>query len=181
MTLNLDAQKFKGSAVFGFNLAQIDGDDLAGFTKLGLTGGAKLAYPIKKNSDLNLELLYSQRGSNSNFGFGNINQNYTDLKYLEIPVYINIKDWYIEDEDYHKAKAHIGFNYSYLFDVESSNGPVANDIDTYNKSNFNFLIGAGYSFTKNLGLTLRYTRAVNSITELRAISYFVTVRTEYTF
>ncbi len=176
-----EAQRFKGSAVFGINLAQIDGDALAGFNKLGLTGGVKLAYPIKDNVDINLEMLYSQRGSNAGFGFGSQAESYTDLKYLEIPIYANIMDWFITDEDYHKVKAHAGLNFSYLFDVASSNGVVSNDIDTYNRNNIGYLLGVDYMFTKNLGLTLRYSRAFNSIVDNRAISYWITVRTEYSF
>jgi len=175
VTFSLDsaAQRFRGSAVFGLNLAQIDGDNLAGFSKLGLTGGAKLSYPFKDNSDFNLELLYSQRGSNAGFGFGSLNDNYVDLKYLEVPLYINIKDWYIDDEDYHKAKAHAGLNLSYLFAVESSNGAVSNDIDNYQRYNVGYFLGVNYMFTKRIGATVRYSRAFNSITDNKAISRYI--------
>ena len=92
-----DAQRFKGSAVFGLNFSQIDGDQLAGFSKLGWTGGFKLAYPLRKNSDLNIEMLYSQRGSTEGFGFGGGSGTFTDLKYIELPVYVNIMDWFLEE------------------------------------------------------------------------------------
>ena len=177
----MDAQRFKGSVVFGLNLAQIDGDDLAGYNKLGWTGGVKLAYPLKDNVDINMEMLYSQRGSNDGFGFGSMSNNYTDLKYLEIPVYANIMDWFIKDEGYHKVKAHAGLNFSYLFAVDSSNGAVSNDIDTYKRNNIGYLLGVDYMFTNYLGTSVRYNRAFNSILESNAISYWVTVRTEYAF
>jgi len=176
-----DAQRFKGSAVFGLNFSQIDGDDLAGFSKLGLTGGFKLAYPLKDNVDLNFEMLYSQRGSTSGFGFGSSPDNFTDLKYIELPIYINVMDWLIEDEDYYKAKAHAGLSYAYLFDVRSLNGLLSDDIDNYKRHNMAYLLGVDYSFNSKFGLTVRYTRAFNSLYIVRAISYFVTVRTEYTF
>lgn len=175
------AQRFKGSAVLGLNLAQIDGDDLVGFTKLGLTGGFKLAYPLRDNVDLNLEMLYSQRGSTAGFGFGGGTENYIDLKYLELPIYVNIKDWFFEEGDYYKVKAHAGLSYSYLFDVESSNGLINNDIDNYERHNINYILGIDYAFNSKLGLTIRYTRGFNSIYTVRAISYFLTVRTEYFF
>lgn len=178
---SMEAQRFKGSVVFGLNLAQIDGDELAGFNKLGLTGGVKLAYPIQDNIDINMEMLYSQRGSNDGFGFGNMSDNYTDLRYLEIPVYANIMDWFIAGEGYHKVKAHAGLNFSYLFAVDSSNGAVSNDIDTYKRNNIGYLIGVDYMFTKHFGTSVRYNRAFNSILESNAISYWVTVRTEYSF
>jgi len=178
---SVDAQRFKGSAVFGLNLAQIDGDNLAGFNKLGLTGGVKLGYPIQDNIDINLEMLYSQRGSNAGFGFGNQASSFTDLKYLEILVYANLMDWFIADEGYHKVSAHAGLNFSYLFAVDSSNGVISRDIDTYKRNNIGYLIGVDYKFTKHLGTSVRYNRAFNSINENRAISYWITIRTEYVF
>ncbi|MDF1698002.1 MAG: porin family protein [Saprospiraceae bacterium] len=176
-----DAQRFKGSAVFGLNLCQIDGDEIAGFSKLGLTGGFKLAYPLQDNIDLNIEMLYSQRGSTTGFGFGSMGENYTDLQFISLPVYFNIKDWFMEEEDYHKVKAHGGLSYGYLFAVDSSNGALSNDINTYNRHNISYLLGVDYAFNSKLGLTVRYTRAFNSLVDVRAISYFVTVRTDYTF
>jgi len=179
--VDLEAQRFKGSAVFGLNFSQIDGDQLAGFSKLGLTGGFKLAYPLKKNVDLNIEMLYSQRGSTSGFGFGGGNDNFTDLKYIELPVYVNIMDWLVEEEDYYKAKAHAGLMYAYLFDVNSVNGLLRDDIENYERHNVGYVLGVDYAFNSKLGLTVRYTRAFNSIYVVRAINYFVTVRTEYNF
>lgn len=176
-----NAQRFEGSLVLGLNLSQIDGDALAGYSKLGLTGGAKIAYPLKKNIDANLEMLFSQRGSNAAFGFGNQDNSFVDLKYLEIPLYVNLHDWFITDEDYHKVRAHAGLNQSYLFSVSSSNGAISSDIDSYKRYNIGYLLGVSYMFTKHIGTTLRYSRAFNSITDNRAISYWITVRTEYTF
>ena len=175
-----EAQRFKASAVLGLNLAQIDGDELAGFSKLGLTGGFKLAYPLKDNVDLNFEMLYSQRGSTSGFGFGG-SGNFIDLKYIELPIYLNIMDWFIEDEDYHKAKVHAGLAYAYLFDVNSTNGLISDDIDNYKRHNIGYLLGIDYSFNSKIGMSIRYNRAFNSLYIVRAISYHLTVRTEYSF
>jgi opacity protein-like surface antigen len=176
-----NAQLFKGSAVVGLNLAQIDGDNIAGFSKLGLTGGFKLAYALKENVDLNLEMLYSQQGSTSGFGFGSNSDNFIDLKYIELPVYVNIKDWLIEDENYHKVKAHAGLSYGFLFDVNSSNGIINNDIDNYKRHSIKYLLGVDYSFNSKFGFTIRYTRAFNTLYAVKAISYFLTFRTEYNF
>lgn len=180
-TVESEAQRFKGSAIFGLNFSQIDGDDLAGFSKLGLTGGFKLAYPLKDNVDLNFEMLYSQRGSNSGFGFGGGTNNFIDLKYVELPVYVNIMDWLIEEDNYYKAKAHAGLSYAYLFDVSSNNGLLSDNIDSYKRHNMGYILGVDYAFNSKFGLTVRYTRAFNSIYVVRAINYFITVRTEYFF
>ena len=176
-----EAQRFKGSAVFGLNFSQIDGDQLAGFSKLGWTGGFKLAYPLKEVVDLNFEMLYSQRGSTSGFGFGSNNDIFTDLKYVELPVYLNVKDWLIEDGNYHKVKAHAGLSYGYLFNVNSVNGLLSDSIDNYKRHSISYIVGVDYAFNSKFGLTVRYTRGFNSLYVVRAIGYFVTVRTEYFF
>lgn len=176
------SQRFKASAVFGLNVSQIDGDNLYGFSKLGLTGGVKLAYPLRDNIDVNLEMLYSQRGSTSGFGFGSEPDIYTDMQYIELPLYISIKDWYFEEEGYHKVRAHAGLSFGNLFGVDSSSGVISNDIDTYNRTDISYLLGVGYNFTKQLGLTIRFTRSFNSLYKANnAIGYFVTTRAEFKF
>ena len=180
-SIDASAQRFRASGVFGLNLSQIDGDAKAGFSKLGLTGGLKLAYPLKKHTDVNLEMLYSQRGSTTGFGFGSEPDIFTDVKYIELPLYVNIKDWYIEEGDYHKVKAHAGLTYAYLFAVESNSQLLSNDIDNYNRNDIGYLLGLTYAFNSHFGMTVRYTRSFNSLFLTKAISYFVTIRTEYTF
>jgi len=60
----LEAQPgFRGSAIVGLNLAQLDGDDLVGFNKTGVTSGLKVAFDLKSKLEGNVEILYSQRGS----------------------------------------------------------------------------------------------------------------------
>jgi len=177
---NADAQRFKASAVLGLNFAQIEGDELAGYSKLGVTGGIKLAYPLKENVDVNLEMLYSQRGSTEGFSFGG-SGNFVDLQYIELPVYVNIKDWFIEEGRYHKVKAHAGLTYAYLFNVNSTNGLLSNDIDSYQRNDIGWLLGLDYAFNSKIGMSIRYTKSFNSLYVVRAIGYFITARTEYFF
>ena len=49
--------------VAGLNASQIDGDDLAGFDKVGLTGGIKTTMEFESVWRMNMEFLYSERGS----------------------------------------------------------------------------------------------------------------------
>lgn len=178
---DVDGQRFKAAAVAGLNFAQIDGDDLYGYSKLGLSGGLKISYPIQKKLDLSLEMLYSERGSTNGFGFGDKTTNYTSLRYLEVPVLIRLKDWYIDDHDYHKASVHGGLSAGYLFDVSSSNGQFSNNLDNFKQLDLSYVLGINYRFSRLIGLTVRYTRSLTDLVSSGAISHFITVRTEYNF
>ena len=45
---NIEAQRFIGSAIAGINLAQIEGDDVHGFYKVGFNGGLGLTMPLNR-------------------------------------------------------------------------------------------------------------------------------------
>lgn len=176
-----DAQRFQGSAVGGLTMSQIDGDDLYGYNKLGITVGGKLRYNVGPKLDASLEMLYSERGSTSSFGFSKSGAFYATLRYLEVPMMVMLKDWHIEDGDYHKVSAHAGLSLGYLFDITSSDSGPTYDISNYNAIDASYILGVNYNFTKRLGLTLRYTRAMTDLNSTKAVSYFLTVRTEYHF
>ena len=178
---------FRGSAVAGITLAQIDGDGLLGYDKVGMSVGLKLSYDIKEKLDMNMELLYSQRGSQSGF-FGSGDIQKTHLDYIEIPLYVGIKDWYIEGEDYFKIKLHAGLSYGYLMNITSANGLYQEDISKFNTSDISWMIGPSYSVNAHWTFTARFTRSFTRlfmsdrfVNTDSLLSYFWTLRTEYNF
>jgi len=180
------AQRFKGSAVLGINLAQIDGDDLVGFNKLGLTGGLKLDYPATKKIDVSLEMLYSERGSTGSIAQGIAAQS-TTLRYIELPLVASIKDWYVEKGDYHKVSAHAGLSAGYLINVSTSTNSFPGNDDVA-QVDIGYVLGINYRFTRRVGLTIRYSRSFSNLLSTdamgsgpRAIGYFITGRSEYYF
>ena len=112
--LSYGQRAFDASIVGGITAAQLGGDSLSGFNKLGFVAGLKLSYDIYEKFDVNLDLLYVQKGSRASLGFNNSGRNATTLNYVELPVYVQINDWYMEKEDYHKVGAFAGLSYSYL-------------------------------------------------------------------
>ena len=177
------------------NASQVDGDQLAGFNKLGLTGGIKVASELQERWDLNIEFLYSQRGSRQDIFQPQFDPEIRiDLKYIELPVYISFKDWLYEDS-YYKVSVHGGLSYGRLmsastfdqFDEDEAELDLL--VDEFNKNDLSWLLGASFYFNENLGLTIRYTRYItplwkapedsSGLFSLR--SYFITFRTEYKF
>ncbi len=172
-------QGFRGGVVLGLNASQIDGDTLYGFNKAGLTVGGRLSYYTEKSWDICLEMLYSQRGSAIKLFTQNDNW-INALNYLEIPIVFRLKDWYIEKEDYHKVRADAGLSYGYLFGVKS---PVFGE-ELFKKNDISWLLGLGINFTKHIGASLRYTSSLGKVVNTETTkfhSYFLTLRTEYTF
>src|SRR5688572_21772416 len=95
--MQLSAQRFSAAAVGGLNASQIDGDELAGFDKLGLTGGIKAVVNFESVIDLNVEFLFTQRGSKPDLFNPEFDPDITvTLNYAELPVYLTIGDWWQE-------------------------------------------------------------------------------------
>ncbi|MBK8699567.1 MAG: PorT family protein [Saprospiraceae bacterium] len=178
----LHAQRFFGAVTLGINASQIDGDNAAGYHKPGLTGGIKVDYPVNEAVDISTELLYSSRGSRSNRDDIRI-----DLDYIEIPVLISFRDWYIEKDKYDKVRVDGGISYGYLFRSASNENTIGPYIDQLKKHDVSLIVGAGYMFSANWGLSLRYTRSLYKMLSGEnferggLLGYFVTLRGEYHF
>lgn len=180
--------RFNGALVFGFNAAQIDGDLLAGYNKLGLMGGVKLDYRLDEPWYLELELLYSQRGSQSELlADGSVPIRKINLQYIEIPILARYKDWWIDDGGYYKVDAEAGLSYAYMFDSNSSQGSFIWETEDFNKHDISFTLGVNYYLTKHWGFGFRYTRSITRLyinpetDERDLLGYFLSFRTQYQF
>ena len=105
------------------------------------------------------------------------------LNYFEFPVVFSIRDWFIEEKSFYKVRADVGLSYGYLFGI---------DAPGYDETNFkthdvSYLIGAGINFTKRFGMSLRYTSSfikvykTDNVEDTGLLSYFLTLRSEYSF
>ncbi|MBC7884449.1 MAG: PorT family protein [Saprospiraceae bacterium] len=175
-------QGFKATGLVGLNASQIDGDNLYGFNKLGLSLGGRLSYVTDKSYDFALEMLYSQRGSALNF-FNNEPGDKIVLNYFEIPVVFSLRDWYIEDKSYYKVRVESGFSYGYLFRIEASGFEES----FFRKHDVSWLVGVGLNFSSRIGVSIRYTTSLQkmyrdpSASQSTLLSYFLTLRTEFSF
>jgi len=94
LPLITQAQLFKGGLVGGVSFAQIEGDDVAGYNKLGFNAGVMVAVDLNEHLELSMEILYAQKGSASGFAG---RQNFLDdfkIKhdYVEVPIVLNFQD-----------------------------------------------------------------------------------------
>ncbi len=161
-------QRFKAGLIAGLNASQIDGDRSAGYHKLGLMGGLRAAAILTDKTELSIELLYAQRGSQSELFPGN---NFVPFKikinYIEVPVMYNYADWLEEEEDeeYYKILFGVGLSYGRLINTEieddALNSPLVRLSDSFSKNDLSFTIGATFFATHKLGVSARWTRSLN--------------------
>lgn len=193
---NLYSQRFNAAVVGGLNASQIDGDLLAGFDKLGLTGGVKAVINFESVFDLNVEFLFTQRGSKPDI----FNPVYDPdikihLNYIELPVYVSLSDWWQEEGEYHKVAAHAGLSYGRLINARTTDyfHPSEESLDKlvpyFNDNDLSWLVGATYRMNTKWALTGRYTREIipllspekHNLAIERLLSYYLTFRLEYYF
>lgn len=179
LTQEAIGQRFKATGILGINMAQIDGDSLFGFNHAGITAGARLAYANDKIWDISLEMLFSQRGASDRFP--NRGKKIR-TQYLEIPVVLSLRDWFIEDQKYYKVRADLGLTYGVLFNPATE----IFDVSRFNNQDISWLVGAGVQLTQSWGISLRYTSSLvnlykSSDSPIDLQSYFITLRTELNF
>lgn len=189
------ASIFGARAVVGFNASQISGDALAGFDRVGLVAGLKGTAELAEKLHLNIDFLYSQRGSKPNiFDTGVDPDIEIKLQYLDMPVYLTYSDWKDEEGGFYKAYFSGGFSYGRLMgsDVIDNYNDAENNLenqeDSFNKNDVSWLLGFGFRLSRRFGIDLRYTRSITLLLEEDASlgvpplrPYFISIRGEYIF
>ncbi len=175
---HVDAQRFIGSVVAGCNFAQIEGDDVHGFYKVGFNGGLGLTLPVnpKQTWQVSVELLYSMKGAKktcqpgyfliSNYGesmFQDVDWSVPidstvkcniSLDYVQIPVMMRY------EEPYSGCSFALGFAWSRLVRAkEIYNGYLRTTnvrSGTYKKNDWSIIADVNIRLYKNLNLNFRY-------------------------
>ena len=160
--------RFTASVIAGVSFSQIDGDDDASYSKVGLNAGARGGVRFGDKMELCTEILFAQKGSAIN-DRGII----FHLDYLEVPLLFYYKDWETIDKNNRKfmrVMIGAGLSYSRLVNAATfrnnqwetpENTP--NFQDPFEKNDFMFMFDANFFFTKNFGMNLRWARSILSI------------------
>ncbi|MEY4934462.1 MAG: hypothetical protein RIS64_821 [Bacteroidota bacterium] len=167
----LSAQnRFKGGAILGFNASQMDGDQAAGYHKVGLNIGLRAIILLKPKMDLTLDILYSQRGSRTT-EYEAIEFRSVTTHYLEVPVLFHYKDWLESDKNggsYYRASIEAGISYGRLFNTTANDAfkllfyhPL--EKDKLAKNDLSLTGGITFMFTPHWGLAARMTQSLNRL------------------
>ncbi|WP_173021534.1 outer membrane beta-barrel protein [Lewinella sp. W8] len=147
------AQTFRGSALFGVNFSQIDGDDLNGFYQPGLNAGLRVVAILSDRWRVGPEILFSQQGARRNANTVNISPyDRFRLNTLEVPLMVYFKDW--------RITAEAGFSYQRLinFSALDSGGQDITEVTEFEENLVAFKAGATIYFSPNWGMNMRWSK-----------------------
>lgn len=163
------AQRFKAGIIAGLTASQIDGDQSAGYHKVGVQGGLRAIAMIKDKQDVSVELLFTQRGCRHQPK--TFPEFSTTLNYVEVPVQWHYHDWPANTDsdkpDFYRVHFNAGLSYARLLGYKNNlefSGITA-ALPDLNSNSFCFLIGASLYVSKNVAFTVRYHRAFNKLYE----------------
>jgi Outer membrane protein beta-barrel domain len=151
---------FKGGLTLGMNMSQLNGDNSAGFNKFGFIGGAQVSVDIGEKNYISTAILYSERGSKPRRS--EVFNTWTiALPYVEVPLLIGVKDWKIEDKNFYKMHAGVGFLYGRLFNPKATTLSGWEGKENYfRKNNLAWVAEATLFQTRHIGYSFRYTRDI---------------------
>lgn len=166
-------QRFKAGLIAGVTAAQIDGDQSAGYHKLGLQGGLRGVTILSPKQEASIEILYSQRGSrNQPKTFPEFS---TTLGFIEVPVQWHYNDWLVEGEDnepdWYRVQFNVGLSYSRLLNTSDKYNDgygIYSAIPYLKKNSYCFLVGASLYATRHVGFSFRYHRAINKLYKINS-------------
>ena len=195
MIQNIEAQRFIGSAIAGVNFAQIEGDGVHGFYKVGFNGGLGLTLPVneKQTWQVSLELLYTQKGSLKKCIPGSFDTaRYAPSMYLDVDRtvpwdstikckialdYVQIPLMVRYEEMYSGCTFALGFAWGRLVRAKETYNGFARTTTvrsgTYRTSDWSVIADINIRLYKNLSLDFRYEYSIRP-TRIMDFTYVLT-------
>ena len=149
-----NAQETKFGVKGGLNLTNLTGDVEGTSSLIGFHVGGFAEIKLTDKFAIQPELLFSTQGAKIEETFFDESYEYdTKLNYLNIPV---LAKFYVTEAFSVEAGPQLGVLLSAKQDGEDVK-------DFYKSVDFGFNVGAGYNFTENLSVGLRYTIGLSSV------------------
>jgi hypothetical protein len=153
------AQSFNAGLQFGMTGTQVTGDQLSGFHKAGLFGGAFVSHSAGRLGDFQLELNFIQKGSRKNAhpDKGDFVQYLMRLNYVALPIFYKFK--------LRKTLSlELGAEFAYLinskeFDEYGLISPLQGQAD-FKDFDLSGFAGIGVNFKPNFRFVFRYSYSI---------------------
>lgn len=166
-TVSAKSQAFFGGLAVGGVTSQVDGDNRAGWDKLGFTAGAFVGLPLNNTFSVQIDLRYEQKGSHSDHDTPVPGDPYSlKLDYVVMPLIFsaNLSSLKING----KTCKWLAFELGASLDVlarhkESINGASDGIYNYWHRLSCSSIVGVKLSFKEKYELAFR---SVNSITSI---------------
>ncbi len=161
-----DDRTFFGGVVVGASFCQVDGDNFAGYHKVGFNGGGVMYVRLVDMLAFSTELLYVQKGSRAApkqlpqviMASGQTIYKYDiNLQYVEIPLMLNYFD---------KRNSNFGAGFAYARLLNSSekatlgNGVVIENTKPFRQNDFTFVLNGNLCLYKGLFANIRFQYSI---------------------
>lgn len=154
-TPSTSSSKIKFGLKAGLNVSSLSNMNMN--SKAGFYGGVFVNIPVAKDFSVQPEVLYSAVGAKEK-GDSNAKLN---LEYLSVPVMFQYKalpNLYVE----------AGPQFNFLIDARLKKSASTSALKNATQSfDFGIGLGAGYYFTKNIGVNVRYTAGLSDIVKTK--------------
>lgn len=151
---------FRPYLVAGMNASQVDGDDLAGYTKLGFNGGGGTFIMLPKNFSIGFEIIYSQKGAITTKNNRSPLFDYFKLNvdYLDVPLIISY-------HDKHRAIFGMGVVFNNLVRSREERGANPQGVQPFEYKRFAMegMANVSFHFKKQFGINLRFAYSLIDI------------------
>jgi hypothetical protein len=163
------SQEVQAAIIAGFNMSQVDGDEVYGFYKPGVNTGLSAIVPLGNHFNFTLETLFNQKGAYQGDQYLTILADSTvftgaynlRLNYLEVPFL-----FFYNDKDIIMAGG--GLSYGRLVGIkEFEHGQRVTtttlNSGTYNRDDFNVMADVRFRIYKQFKLNIRYAYSISKI------------------
>ena len=146
---------FGAGIIGGLTTAQIHGDAIGGFNKIGFNFGGFVNVDLASNFSTEFDMYVINKGSRKNPSKWDPSYWTIRLNYIEIPFLIRYK--------YKKITAELGLSYGRLINQKFlANGLeyTPDRVRYFNKNEYSGIAGVQYQMKSNLSLNLRYSQSM---------------------
>ncbi|MDZ7740439.1 MAG: porin family protein [Bacteroidota bacterium] len=161
------SQIFKGAVIGGFNLSQVDGDEVYGFKRIGLNAGAAVLVPLGDHWEISLENSFCQKGAYQKQQYIDSARSLTGeydlrLNYVEVPLLVHYRD---------KGGLTFGAGFSWgrlvgSREIEHGDEDIAySDSIPFNENDVSIIADFRFKIWKRLHANVRYSYSLADIRE----------------
>ena len=152
-----NGQDFGASVLVGANFSQIDGDQFAGYNKLGLNVGIEIDRAINSDWEAAFEIRFSMKGSKKVID-PDVYEPTLRISYHYLEVPLIVKYTAIEALTPYSGIS-VGVN---VYNEREDNGIITEE-EKLKSTEIGFILGATYNFTDEFGIDLRHSYSLFSV------------------